>query len=65
LAPGKSSRQTGIQCNDPRIDAEHPIEVVGKELRAMMPWLKKNEIRDKTHPLKVSGSRGRVKECAA
>ncbi len=23
-----------------RRDAEHPIEVVGKELRAMMPWLK-------------------------
>lgn len=24
-----------------RIQAEHPIEVVGKELRAMMPWLQK------------------------
>jgi len=23
-----------------RIEAEHPIEKVGKELRAMMPWLK-------------------------
>jgi len=23
-----------------RLDAEHPIELVGKELRAMMPWLK-------------------------
>ena len=26
-----------------RIDAEHEIEKVGKELRAMMPWLKKNK----------------------
>jgi len=25
------------------IEAEHPIEKTGKELRAMMPWLKKNE----------------------
>ena len=24
-----------------RMDAEHPIEAVGEELRAMMPWLKK------------------------
>jgi len=24
-----------------RMDAEHPIEIVGKELRKMMPWLKK------------------------
>jgi ketol-acid reductoisomerase len=24
-------------------DAEHPIEVVGKELRSMMPWLKKKK----------------------
>ena len=23
-----------------RREAEHPIEVVGKKLRAMMPWLK-------------------------
>ena len=23
-----------------RLHAEHPIEKVGKELRAMMPWLK-------------------------
>ncbi|MGI6449409.1 MAG: ketol-acid reductoisomerase [Desulfitobacteriia bacterium] len=26
-----------------RIDDEHPIEKVGKELRAMMPWLKKRK----------------------
>ena len=24
-----------------RIDAEHPLEVVGKKLRAMMAWIKK------------------------
>ena len=24
-----------------RMDEEHPIEVVGAELRQMMPWLKK------------------------
>ena len=24
-----------------RMDVEHPLEIVGKELRAMMPWLKK------------------------
>jgi len=23
-----------------RVEAEHPIEVVGEELRNMMPWLK-------------------------
>jgi ketol-acid reductoisomerase len=23
-----------------RMEAEHPIEVVGKKLRSMMPWLK-------------------------
>jgi len=25
-----------------RQEAGHPIEIVGKELRAMMPWLKKD-----------------------
>jgi len=29
-----------------RIDDEHPIEVVGKQLRAMMPWLQKKEINN-------------------
>ena len=28
--------------------AEHPIEVVGEKLRAMMPWIKKNKLVDKT-----------------
>ncbi|MND05698.1 Ketol-acid reductoisomerase [compost metagenome] len=26
-----------------RMDEEHPIEQVGKELRSMMPWLKKQK----------------------
>jgi len=29
-----------------RMDEEHPIELVGKELRKMMPWLNPVEIRD-------------------
>jgi ketol-acid reductoisomerase len=31
-----------------RLNAEHPIEVVGAELRSMMPWIKANQIVDKT-----------------
>ena len=27
--------------------ADHPIEKVGKELRAMMPWIGKNKLVDK------------------
>ncbi len=30
-----------------RLNAEHPIEVVGNELRAMMPWIAANQIVDK------------------
>ncbi|SJM92268.1 ketol-acid reductoisomerase [Crenothrix polyspora] len=30
-----------------RLNAEHPIEVVGAELRSMMPWIKANQIVDK------------------
>jgi ketol-acid reductoisomerase len=29
-----------------RMTAEHPIEVVGEKLRAMMPWIKKNKLVD-------------------
>jgi ketol-acid reductoisomerase len=29
-----------------RMTAEHPIEVVGAKLRAMMPWIKKNKLVD-------------------
>jgi ketol-acid reductoisomerase len=29
-----------------RLNAEHPIEVVGDKLRAMMPWIKKNKLVD-------------------
>jgi len=31
-----------------RLNAEHPIEVVGAKLRAMMPWIKANKIVDQT-----------------
>jgi ketol-acid reductoisomerase len=31
-----------------RIMAEHPIEVVGEKLRAMMPWIKANKLVDKS-----------------
>ncbi|MDX5299893.1 MAG: ketol-acid reductoisomerase, partial [Gammaproteobacteria bacterium] len=30
-----------------RLNAEHPIEQVGGQLRAMMPWIQKNKIVDK------------------
>ncbi|UQB41807.1 ketol-acid reductoisomerase [Thiomicrospira microaerophila] len=30
-----------------RINAEHPIEVVGEQLRSMMPWIQANKIVDK------------------
>ena len=30
-----------------RLTAEHPIEVVGEQLRAMMPWIKANRLVDK------------------
>jgi ketol-acid reductoisomerase len=29
-----------------RLNAEHPIEVVGEKLRAMMPWIKANKLVD-------------------
>jgi len=31
-----------------RLNAEHPIELVGAKLRAMMPWIKANQIVDKS-----------------
>jgi ketol-acid reductoisomerase len=31
-----------------RLTAEHPIEVVGEKLRAMMPWIKANKLVDQT-----------------
>ena len=31
-----------------RLNAEHQIEVVGEQLRAMMPWIKANKLVDKT-----------------
>jgi len=31
-----------------RLNAEHPIEIVGEKLRDMMPWIKANKLVDKT-----------------
>ena len=31
-----------------RLMAEHPIEVVGEKLRAMMPWIKANKLVDQS-----------------
>ena len=31
-----------------RITREHSIEVVGEQLRAMMPWIKANKLVDKS-----------------
>lgn len=31
-----------------KLEAEHPIEEVGNRLRAMMPWISKNKLVDKT-----------------
>jgi ketol-acid reductoisomerase len=31
-----------------RLNAEHPVEVVGEKLRNMMPWIKANKIVDKS-----------------
>ena len=31
-----------------RLNAEHPIEVVGAKLRDMMPWIKKNKLVDQS-----------------
>jgi ketol-acid reductoisomerase len=31
-----------------RLNAEHPIEIVGGKLRDMMPWIKKNKLVDQT-----------------
>jgi ketol-acid reductoisomerase len=29
-----------------RLNAEHPIEITGKKLRAMMPWITQNKLVD-------------------
>ncbi len=39
-APGMIARR--------RLTAEHPIERVGEQLRAMMPWIKKNRLVDQS-----------------
>ena len=37
--------------------AKHPIEKVGKELRAMMPWIGKNKLVDKDKKLTQTKSK--------
>jgi ketol-acid reductoisomerase len=34
--------------SQPRNLAAHPIEVDGERLRAMMPWIKKNQLVDQS-----------------
>lgn len=42
---GQSNYPKMTACR--RLNAEHPIEQVGEKLRAMMPWIKANQIVDK------------------
>jgi len=56
IQSGEFAREWILECraNKPVFNAltrkgeEHPIEAVGKSLRAMMPWLKKGKLVDKT-----------------
>ena len=42
--PGQPDQLQG----DARADGEHPIEQIGDKLRAMMPWIAKNALVDKS-----------------
>jgi ketol-acid reductoisomerase len=56
IQSGKFAREWILECkaNKPMFNAltkkgaEHPIETVGAKLRAMMPWLKKDKLVDKS-----------------
>jgi ketol-acid reductoisomerase len=56
IQSGRFAREWMLECraNKPvfnaltRMGEEHPIEEVGRKLRAMMPWLKKGKIVDKS-----------------
>jgi ketol-acid reductoisomerase len=56
IQSGKFAREWILECraNKPVFNAltkkgeEHPIEKVGEKLRAMMPWLKKGKLVDKS-----------------
>jgi ketol-acid reductoisomerase len=56
IQDGAFAREWILECraNKPVFNAltrkgeEHPIEEVGGRLRAMMPWLKKGKLVDKT-----------------
>ena len=47
-----------------RLTAEHPIEVVGEKLRAMMPWIKKNKLVDQIAQLSASRAAARPPRAA-
>ena len=40
--------------------ADHPIEKVGKQLRAMMPWIGKNKLVDKDKKLAQTDQKNKV-----
>ncbi|HEU0198438.1 MAG TPA: ketol-acid reductoisomerase [Nevskiaceae bacterium] len=56
IQSGKFARDFVEECNSGsvtlkarrRLTAEHPLEQVGGKLRAMMPWIAKNQLVDKT-----------------
>jgi len=56
IQSGEFAREWILECkaNKPMFNAltqkgaEHPIEKVGEKLRAMMPWLKKSKLVDKS-----------------
>jgi ketol-acid reductoisomerase len=56
IQSGKFAKEWILECraNKPEFNAltkrgeEHPIEDVGAQLRAMMPWLKKGKLVDKS-----------------
>jgi ketol-acid reductoisomerase len=56
IQSGQFAREWILECqaNRPQYNAllkrgeQHPVEEVGGRLRAMMPWLKKDQLVDKT-----------------
>ena len=56
IQSGEFAREWMLECkaNKPVFNAltkqgeRHPIEAVGSKLRAMMPWLKKGKLVDKS-----------------
>ena len=48
--------QPDLVQGDPRQNNAHQIEEVGEKLRAMMPWIGKNKLVDKTQELSAGGA---------